>query len=276
MLFIGIDLAWSPRRTSAVTVIGNRRGATVIKAMRADLVGAAEVADFIDSATGKSPATVAIDAPLVVPNATGMRLCDRMASSLFRSYKAGVHPVNRSNLSRYDGFQGEAVAQALTERGYVHAIPPQPRKRARTFFETYPHAAAIVLFQLPERLEYKARGARRPWSVRRRAFRMYQNHLRGLRDSTPPLILDDELLRERLDDSPESKRKRYEDMLDSLLCAYVSYYYWYWGISRCSVLGTLKDGYMILPMNSRLRARMSALSGASADQVSQTSVDISP
>ncbi len=65
-------------------------------------------------------------------------------------------------------------------------------------------------------------------------------------------------------------------MLDSLLCAYVSYYYWYWGISRCSVLGTLKDGYMILPMNSRLRARMSALSGASADQVSQTSVDISP
>ncbi|MFQ5838996.1 MAG: DUF429 domain-containing protein, partial [Thermoplasmata archaeon] len=161
---------------------------------------------------------------------------------------------------RYQGFQGEALAQELLRRRYVHGIRFQPREPLKAFFETYPHAASIVLFHLPERLRYKARGSSRQWDVRREAFREYQRHLRGLRRATPAMRIEDEILQQRLDELKGGRRKSYEDLLDSILCAYISYYYWYWGASRCVVLGTVEDGYVVLPGDDDLRRRLDVLS----------------
>ncbi len=247
MHFIGVDLAWSPRRTSAVSVAAGDEHQASLSSWRSDVRGLDELMDFIDEATQESSKLLAIDAPLVVPNLNGMRACDRAATSLFRNYKAGVHPVNRSNLARYDGFQGERLARKLTGRGYHHATAPQHRESMSGFFETYPHAAAVVLFGLSERLPYKARGSTRPWGVRRDAFREYQSHLRSLVGARPAMAVREDLLQIELDEMEEVQRKQYEDLLDSITCAYVSYYYWYWGTSKCTILGSLEEGYMILP-----------------------------
>lgn len=248
MFFVGVDLAWSPRRTSGVAVFSGDETGSILKGWRTDLLTVRDVTEFVESLTGGRPALLAIDAPLVVPNPTGMRECDKVITSLFRTYKAGVIPVNRSNLGRYNGFEGERLVVELAERGYRHAVPLPPKESFRGFFETYPHPASVVLFGLSERLPYKARGTRRSRAVRSAAYLAYQRYLRGLRDASPPLVVDDELLRREVDGLPESQLKSYEDLLDSILCAYVSQYYWTWGTSKCSVLGSVRDGYMVLPV----------------------------
>ncbi|MER3589745.1 MAG: DUF429 domain-containing protein, partial [Mastigocladus sp. ERB_26_1] len=41
--------------------------------------------------------------------------------------------------------------------------------------------------------------------------------------------------------------KAAEDKLDSLICAYVAAYWWYWGEQRNLVLGDCTTGYIVVP-----------------------------
>ena len=41
--------------------------------------------------------------------------------------------------------------------------------------------------------------------------------------------------------------KAIEDKLDSLICAYIGAYWWYWGTKRNLVLGDRTTGYIVIP-----------------------------
>jgi predicted RNase H-like nuclease len=41
--------------------------------------------------------------------------------------------------------------------------------------------------------------------------------------------------------------KQFDDLLDGILCAYLAYYYWYWGEEGSWVVGDLNTGYVTLP-----------------------------
>jgi predicted RNase H-like nuclease len=41
--------------------------------------------------------------------------------------------------------------------------------------------------------------------------------------------------------------KEIEDKLDSLICAYVAAYWWYWGAAKNLVLGNETAGYIVIP-----------------------------
>ncbi len=43
--------------------------------------------------------------------------------------------------------------------------------------------------------------------------------------------------------------KGLEDRIDALMCAYMTYYFWYWRERRCEVIGDLMTGYIIGPRN---------------------------
>ncbi|NJR75166.1 MAG: DUF429 domain-containing protein, partial [Scytonema sp. CRU_2_7] len=45
--------------------------------------------------------------------------------------------------------------------------------------------------------------------------------------------------------------KEVEDKLDSLICAYVAAYWWYWGEQRNLVLGDCTTGYIVIPAKSQ-------------------------
>ena len=45
--------------------------------------------------------------------------------------------------------------------------------------------------------------------------------------------------------------KTVEDQLDSLVCAYIGTYWWYWGEERNWVLGDLSTGYLVIPAPAR-------------------------
>ena len=55
------------------------------------------------------------------------------------------------------------------------------------------------------------------------------------------------LLTEGLATRTGRELKTYENSLDAVFCAYVAYYFWYWGWERSEVFGELSSGYILNP-----------------------------
>ncbi|MBI2632624.1 DUF429 domain-containing protein, partial [Candidatus Pacearchaeota archaeon] len=80
MLFVGIDLAWSPKNNSGIAIIkGNRSKGTVTKTGLA--LSDEEILSNINSLSNKH-ALIAIDSPLIIPNQTGRREAERITGYL--------------------------------------------------------------------------------------------------------------------------------------------------------------------------------------------------
>jgi predicted RNase H-like nuclease len=200
------------------------------------LAGTADVLGWIDR-VGPGPEMAAVDAPLVVPNATGMRVPDRAAHVNFGKYHAGCYPANQGSAFIANTSAFEA---GLVERGFHHAAAIEPRQPGRYMVEVYPNAAMVQLFDLDRIVRYKkGRVADRVRELRR--FRGLL--LEMLPRLTPPVVGLE------LPEVPPGgvALKDLEDRLDALLCAYVGAYWWYWGLERNLVLGSEEDGYIVVP-----------------------------
>jgi predicted RNase H-like nuclease len=202
----------------------------------------ADILSWIDAhAPPTEPAVIAVDAPTLIPNDTGMRVPDKLAHKYFGKYHAGCYPANlgRPFASRTIGF-----GQSLEDRGFQHdphLSPPQPKGRYQ--LELFPHTATIHLFQLERILKYKK------GTVQERRDGL--NQLRDLLLATlptlePSLGFNQEM---PLPLVPERGRamKAVEDQLDSLVCAYSAAHWWYWGMERNWVLGDRTTGYIVIP-----------------------------
>lgn len=247
MFFVGLDLAWSPRNNSAVSVLKGGKSAAKLVAYQPDLGSNEEIVEYIHSRVGNEPAFVAIDAPLVVPNETGSRAADKLTTSLFRAYDAGTHPANRQHLGKYGGLRGEVITKMLEERGFSHDPHVKPLVEERRVFEVYPHPAIVVLFGLKKILKYKPRESR-DYAARWSEFQKFQKLLKSLGNAEPALELPKHIVSQDVTKLKAKRLKEYEDLLDSVVCAYVAHYYWRWGGGKCAVLGTLQDGYIVTPV----------------------------
>ncbi len=218
---IGIDLAWSPQNATGVAALTPRTRGLVVAAsaiVRTD----DEIVAF--ATAHLAPTTIVmIDAPLVVPNHTGMRACDRLTHVEFGAAEAGAYPANRATMGAYTGGvpRGEAIARHLAALGFPWppgTLPHRSARRGRWVFECYPHPAQVVLFGLATTLKYKKK--RQAWPAARAAFRRYLAHVEALR--RPRLLLDPSL-RAELDPSRAIGRayKEREDRLDAIFCAYL-------------------------------------------------------
>jgi predicted RNase H-like nuclease len=149
--FIGIDLAWAPRNESGVAALEPAGGRLRVRAAETRTTDAA-IAGFV--AEHLAPTTVVmVDAPLVIPNAEGMRACDRLTHVRFGRQHAGCYPANRGNMGRYTGGvpRGEILGAELARLGFAWPpgeLPPTPLGPGRWVFECYPHPAQVVLFGL--------------------------------------------------------------------------------------------------------------------------------
>ena len=213
-----------------------------------------EILDVLLWHVGKKPAIVAIDAPLVVPYAKRGREGDRLITKLFGAYDAGVYPATRFYLGRYGGKRIWDVVNDLQRAGFRHDCRVEPGKPARTFFETYPHAATVALFGLRKTLKYKTRQGR-TYPTRWRAFRELESHLKSLSRFEPAMAGAEKLFTSGLTGLRGGKLKEYEDRLDAILCAYIAAYYWTWGTRRNAIVGTLKGGYIVTPMTPTIAKR---------------------
>lgn len=223
MRFVGVDFGWRSKPSGVACWDGADR------LVLDRLTDPADVLQWIE-AQAPGPAIVAVDAPLVIPNETGMRVADRLTHVEFGRYDAGCYPANRRLpfAERVTSFSGQ-----LRRLGFRHADRIVAGRPGRYQIEVYPHAAAVNLFALEKILKYKKGRV----ADRVRELRRYRRLLGSLIPAKLPGVPA----------AGGAALKAAEDLLDAALCAYIGWRWWTFGRERSTVLGNRRDGYIVVP-----------------------------
>ncbi len=238
MKFLGIDLGWRSQPSGLCCLEWRSPQLQLLALDRLDAID--DVLAWVDRQIGpQQPAGIAVDAPTLIPNETGMRLCDRLTHKHFGRYHAGCYPANLGS-----PFAERTVnfGLSLEQRGFIHAPTIQPQQPQRYQIEVFPHPATIHLFGLPRILKYK----KGRLADRRVELQKLRHYLLTVLPSLEPAL---PLAESQLPEIPlgGTALKQVEDQLDSLICAYVAAYWWYWGLERNLVLGDRTTGYIVIP-----------------------------
>ncbi|MFE4106430.1 DUF429 domain-containing protein [Almyronema epifaneia] len=234
-MFIGLDLGWLASSRSGVCVLQPEASALVFGSWHI-LSPHQALLDWLDQIILNQPqVAIAVDAPLIIPNASGMRLPDRLLHQHFGRYHAGCYPANQ-NLPFYPAMRD--FTAALEQRGFVHAV--DGTTHGRVMLEVYPHAASIALFGLPRILKYKKGKVTERRQGLAQLFALQQKYFSRLQ---PSLALDFTIdLNQK-----GAALKALEDKLDALTCAYLAAYWVWHGQRQNSIYGDRQSGYIIVP-----------------------------
>ena len=243
--FVGIDLAWqSDKNHSGIVVArGDDSGATAERASAGVSSLDAVVAFVEQHATANT--VIAIDAPLVIRNATGQRQCETEVSRRFGAYHAGAHSTN---LGKYPNAPPCRLVEMLERAGFAHEPRPHTsgERGGKWFFEVYPHPAMVNLFRLDHIIRYKKGTA----SEKAKGLILLRNYLSALRTFEPPLRPGDDVEGLFFESVPQLRGKalkHYEDLLDAYFCSYLALFYWSFGTARSEMIGDVETGYIIVP-----------------------------
>lgn len=242
MKFLGIDFGWRSQPSGLCCLSWRDQQLHLLELDRKQSVE--EILAWCDRlVTPTEPALIAVDAPTLIPNATGMRVPDKLTHKYFGRYHAGCYPAN---LGRPFAERTVAFGLSLENRGFAHAPNIIPRQPGRYQIEVFPHAAIVQLFQLERILKYK----KGKLAERKAELAKLQHYIQTVFPQLdPPLALTttDSPLSVALASLTGVALKAVEDQLDSLICAYVGAYWWYWGKPCNWVLGDLSTGYIVVP-----------------------------
>lgn len=244
--YIGVDLAWgegtSSRQAKETGLLCLSDDGRVLSAGWARGIDA--VVEWL-VATALPGDVIAIDAPLVVANETGMRECEREVAQRYGRW--GV-AANSTNLSR-SWFGGMTLRAALERAGFVYTSGAPAAPNAITFFECYPYTALVGAAEFGydlERPRYKRLNPALPDMASKREFRAREcdellRRMSLLSSATPPLdllthpVAADLLL--QASPTLDSPYKHREDLVDAALCAWTAALWHQFGSDRCQVLG---------------------------------------
>lgn len=245
MKFLGIDLGWTSGASGLCCLNWSDGCLHLLDLDRQQAI--ADILNWVDKwASPTEPAMIAVDAPTLIPNLTGMRLPDRLTHQHFGRYHAGCYPAN---LGRPFAQRTVEFGLSLEARGFAHAPIIAPKKLGRFQIEVFPHPAIVHLFGLTRILKYKKGSLA---ERRLELMKLRQHILDILPTLEPTLNLSASSVPVYDSFFPEipttgAALKAVEDQLDSLICAYVAAHWWYWGIERNWVLGDASAGYIVVP-----------------------------
>lgn len=240
MKFIGIDLGWTSGASGLCCLNWSDGQLQLLELNRKQAT--VDILNWIDNWTAATePALIAVDAPTLIPNATGMRLPDKLSHRYFHRYHAGCYPANRQRPFAQRTIE---FGLSLEARGFIHAPQITPKTLGRYQIEVFPHPAIVHLFGLNRILKYKkGKLAERQGEL----LKLYHLIREVLPSLEPKFDGIDGLNGSFLERFTGATLKALEDKLDSLICAYIAAYWWYWGIERNWVLGDASTGYIIVP-----------------------------
>jgi predicted RNase H-like nuclease len=241
MKFLGIDLGWKSQPSGLCYLEWQDEKLQLLDLDRKDSI--ADILIWVDTCVKPDEsALIAVDAPTLIPNATGSRLPDKLTHKHFGKYHAGCYPANL-NLPFADRTVNFGLE--LESRGYLHAPTIEPQKPGRYQIEVFPHPAIVHLFNLQRILKYK----KGRLSDRRLELLKLYNYILDILPTLEPPLRSLRLCGSFPLEIPTTGAtlKATEDKLDSLICAYVAAHWWYWGDKRNIVLGDRTSGYIVIP-----------------------------
>lgn len=241
MRFIGVDLGWSSGASGLCCLDWRNERLEIL-----DLTTVLEIEDILTWIdywiSPDAQGIIAVDAPTIINNQTGMRLPDKLTHKYFGRYHAGCYPANLglAFASRTTGF-----SNSLLSRNFHHAPTIEPQKLGRYQIEVFPHPATINLFGLERIIKYK----KGKISDRRKELNKLRDYITDIVPKLEPALSQTSLKQiPVITEKPTGKKlKAIEDQLDSLLCAYVAAHWWYWGKAKNIVLGDLDTGFIVIP-----------------------------
>jgi predicted RNase H-like nuclease len=245
--FLGIDLAW---REGNDGLLANETGVAVIdeggRILDAGWTrGVEQTVGWANIAAGDGEALMFADAPLVVRNDKGQRLCETQAGQRYGRWKVSANTTNIHS-PRLAGVQFLRLA-GMSGWRYSDGSNGPPRG-GHFISETYPYATLVGAAELgydSERPRYKRKPPRVPASLWRpgRAANCDTliRRLGQLAGADPPLLLRSHPVTRDLADQPspaiDSAYKHREDLIDALLCAWTASLWARHSFDRCQVLG---------------------------------------
>jgi predicted RNase H-like nuclease len=245
--FIGVDLAW---RESSDDFLANETGVAVIDGNGWVLDagwtrGVEETIGWAESVAGDSDVLMFVDAPLVVGNERGQRLCETQVGQRYGRWKVSANTTNIHS-PRLAGVHFLRLA-ALSDWRYSDGSSGPPDE-GRLISETYPYATLVGAAELgydTERPRYKRKPPHLPvaqWRTERAAHcDLLVSRITRLADADPPLLLESHPVTRELVEQPspftDTAYKHREDLIDALLCAWTASLWARHGLKRCQVLG---------------------------------------
>ena len=173
MYFVGVDLAWGDRKPTGLAVLDADGHLVHVSAAGTDDEIVAALEPYVEG-----DCLVAIDAPLIVTNATGNRPAEAALNKDFARFDAGAHPSNTGKPEFSEQPRGARIAARL-------GLDMNPRSgRARRAIEVYPHPATVALFRLGRTLKYKNKPGRDLEQLRSELI-VLVGLLEGLADGRP-------------------------------------------------------------------------------------------
>jgi predicted RNase H-like nuclease len=251
--FVGIDLAWGENNPSGVAVI--EADGTITRGS-SQLRSNDEICRFADLDCPHG-AVVAIDAPLRVQNAGKCRPVEEQLTQTFWPYDAAPYPANLSNPAFQESARISQLVCWLEGKGFVQRAGVLLQQEQKTIVEVFPSPALVMLFPGQNRREHiHCRALRykhkqdRSWAEVHSEWEIYRARLRSLERGEPALKFTSEVNKQIGIDITEYKGSRYkqfDDLLDGIFCAYLAYYFWYWGTEGSWIVGDLETGCVTLP-----------------------------
>ncbi|WP_199921546.1 DUF429 domain-containing protein [Intrasporangium calvum] len=252
-MHVGIDLAWNTNARTGLAAV-DASGALVESAsVRTDDEMDAWLREF-----GQGLVNVAIDAPLIVRNESGMRPAERLIGASFGKYDASCHASNTSK-----AYMNPPRATTLAQRhGWMVDPARVGSAEGPACIEVYPHPATIGLFGLGRILKYKGGEL----ATRQTAFNILLDRIEAI--PTLGLASSDRWaeIRAVAGNSPRQfELDRIEDEVDAILCAHLA---WLWHTDRSAlqVYGDVETGYIVAPPPPTHPATPRAVAGTPAQR----------
>jgi predicted RNase H-like nuclease len=207
--------------------------------------GVDETIAWVNAAARGAAALVFVDAPLVVANPAGQRLCETEVGRRYGRWKVSANSTNTASVR----LAGVALRCRLESSGWRYSDGRAgPPAGGRVMSECYPYTTLVGTTELgydKERPRYKRPPRRLPaaqWRPERAAAcDELISRLSGLASADPPLRLASHPVTRRLTEQPspieDAAYKHREDLIDALLCAWTAALWARHGLARCQVLG---------------------------------------
>lgn len=241
MKLAGIDLAWhgeiKPTAIATGTFIGNK---IILDGIKPAIIGLNSIFDFItglDSLRG-----IAIDAPLIIRNIKGQRICETELGRMYGSRGASCHA---SNLRLFPNALSVRLSKMLQAKGFNHLGSKKWQ------IECYPHPAIIEIFGLAKRLKYKKGKV----ADKKEGQQKLSSYLLKLYKSpTLELVIPEHFQHcfeaGYINTLKGKSLKSNEDALDAVVCLYIAASYAFEASNI--TFGDSQNGYIWVPKEKRI------------------------